>query len=58
METTSPAKPNEAFVKLLSNDGVEFTAPVDLLRQSPVLAKMLEGPFAEAQKVFQAPGET
>ena len=51
METTQK---QQEFVKLLSNDGVEFTAPVNILLQSPVLAKMLEGPFRESSLKFTA----
>ena len=48
------ATPNQQeFVKLLTNDGVEFTAPVNVLLQSPVLAKMLEGPFRESSLKFK-----
>ena len=43
----------QKFVKLVSNDGIEFTAPINVLMASPVLAKMVQGPFKESQLVFE-----
>ena len=40
------------YVKLVSNDGMEFTVEVSVLKQSPTLARMLEGPFKERSLIF------
>ncbi len=42
----------EEYVRVISKDGKEFMVPVRILKHSPTLAKMIEGPFKESSHTF------